>query len=295
MADADLTLVLPDDVSGRLDAALSRLLPEVSRRRLKEAFHAGRVAVEGRRAKGADPARPGAKVVLRGLAAGAGAAPDLPALVVVHEDEALIVVDKPEGVPAYPLRPGEGGTVAEAVLARHPDLEGVGDLPLAPGLAHRLDRETSGLLVFARTPAAFEAVRAAFRRREVHKTYLAVVAGALEGEGTIDVPLGRRRGDRKRVHPVPTDDPAIRTVWPALTRWRALAPAAGGTLVEVDLVTGVTHQARVHLAWLGHPILGDPRYGGPEAPRLMLHAARLALPHPVRGGELRLASPATFP
>ena len=289
--DGPRTLTLPEDAHGRLDTTLSGLLPGVSRRRLKAAFHAGRVRLDGRRVRGADLARPGAEVVLLGLedAAGAAPAPDL-ALSILHADDALIAVDKPAGVPAYPLAPDEPGSVAGAVLARFPDLAPVGDLPLAPGLCHRLDVPTSGVLLFARTAEAFAAVRDAFETRQVDKDYLALVAGRLEGEGTIEVPLGRARHKRRMI-PAPEGTVGVRHAWPALTRWRALETVGEDTLVAIELVTGVTHQARAHLAWLGHPVVGDPLYGGPAAPRLMLHASRLALRHPVTGVRLVIEAP----
>ena len=289
--DGARTVVLPLDAQGRLDTVLSGLLPAVSRRRLKAAFHAGRVRVDGKRAKGSDPARAGAEVVLTGLEDATSAAP-APALDLsfLHVDDALIAVDKPAGVPAYPLAPDEPGSVAGAVLARFPDLASVGDLPLAPGLCHRLDVPTSGVLLFARHAQAFAAVREAFETRQVDKAYLALAAGRLEGEGQVEVPLGRARHKRRMI-PAPEGTVGVRHAWPALTRWRALEPVGEDTLVAVTLVTGVTHQARAHLAHLGHPVVGDPLYGGPTAPRLMLHAARLALRHPATGAPVVVEAP----
>lgn len=288
-------LTLPDDASGRLDAMLSRMLPAVSRRRLKAAFTQGRVLAGGRHVRGADAATPGAEVVLVDLDDALRPAPS-PGLdlQVVLADDALVVVDKPAGVPAYPLSPDEPGSVAGAVLARFPDLESVGDIPLAPGLCHRLDVETSGLLVFARTASDFESMRRAFETRTIGKTYLAIVEGALEGQGEIDAPLTRRKGKHKRMI-VARGARGETRAFPALTRWRALDPAPGGTRVEIELVTGVTHQARVHMAHTGHPILGDALYGGPSAPRLMLHAAQLSLAHPRTGERIELTSRLTLP
>ena len=288
--DGPRTLTLPEDAHGRLDTTLSGLLPGVSRRRLKAAFHAGRVRLDGRRVRGADLARPGAEVVLLGLedAAGAAPAPDL-ALSILHADDALIAVDKPAGVPAYPWpRTSPGASPGRSSPASRPR-PGRGPAA-APGLCHRLDVPTSGVLLFARTAEAFAAVRDAFETRQVDKDYLALVAGRLEGEGTIEVPLGRAR-HKRRIIPAPEGTVGVRHAWPALTRWRALETVGEDTLVAIELVTGVTHQARAHLAWLGHPVVGDPLYGGPAAPRLMLHASRLALRHPVTGVRLVIEAP----
>jgi 23S rRNA pseudouridine1911/1915/1917 synthase len=295
-------LRLPPDAHGRLDSVLSRLLPKVSRRRLKAALRAGRVRVDGRAVRAADAARPGVEVALLDLpdaggtrSEAGGVRPDagnaegattgpIP-LEVVHADAALVVVEKPSGIPAYPRDPGEGGTVAESVLAAYPDMAGVGDQPAAPGLCHRLDLETSGLLLFARTHEAFDAVRRQFQARSVEKAYRAVVTGHLEGEGVIEVSIGRRSARRMVADPPPN----LRS-WPARTRWRALRHGTSTTLTSLILETGVTHQARVHLAWLGHPILGDDRYGGPKATRLALHAAELGLVHPLTGEPVHWTS-----
>ncbi len=283
-------VLLPDDASGRLDSLLSRLLSGVSRRRLKAAFREGRVRMEGRRVRGQEEARPRATVEIVDLpgwgdVSAAGVDPEPAAIEIVHADEDLVVVEKPPGAPSYPLYPGEGGSVAEVVLRLFPDMDGVGDLPNAPGLCHRLDVETSGLLLFARNSRAFESLRRQFRARSVEKTYLAAVVGRLRGEGRIDVPLGRRSARR-----MVADPPGSMRRWPARTVWEALSLGDAATLVRASLETGVTHQARVHMAWLGHPIIGDDGYGGPPADRLYLHASALRVEHPGTGEPVEIES-----
>ncbi len=281
-------IVLPENASGRLDSLLARLLPKVSRRELKAAFRAGKVRLDGRACRGSASASPGATVEISGLQE----APQAPTrsvsrqVYVVHADEHVVVVEKPANIPAYPLTYGEGGSVSEAVLDLFPDMNGVGDQRNAPGLCHRLDVETSGLLLFARSSFAFEEIRRQFQEKKVEKIYIAAVFGLLRGEGVIDVPLGRRSAKRMVAGP-----PETLRQWPALTRWRALRRADNRSLVELNLQTGVTHQARVHLAFLGHPVLGDEKYGGPPAERLGLHASRLGFIHPVTKRSLSLHSP----
>ena len=296
------TLTLPPDAAGRLDALLARLLPELPRRRLKAAFRARQVWVEGRPAPASAPARPGAEVIVYEDEPARPAELAARPLTLCYEDEALLCALKPAGLPAYPLAPGED-SVASRLAARFPELEGVGDLPLAPGLCHRLDRETSGLLLFARTGPDFEAVRLAFEERVVEKDYLAWVEGPLEGAGEISAPIGRPRGRGPRVQVVQTlDSPEMRKVWPAHTRWEVHQGAARpdpvgpeSALVRVRIETGVTHQIRAHLASIGHPLWGDALYGGPAAPRLYLHAWRLSLPHPRSGAPVEIALAPIFP
>ncbi len=274
---------------GRLDHALAAQAIGWSRRELKAAFHEGRVCAEGKRLTAATPACPGMIVHLVELEP--ATLEPLPELRVVYEDQALVVVEKAPGIPAYPLHPHERGNVAAAVRARFPDLEGVGDLREAPGLCHRLDLETSGLLLFARTAVAFAALRQAFEARAVGKLYQAVVQGRLEGAGEIAYPLARPLGRGARMVALTEAHQAVRKSWPALSRYQVVAHHGERTCVEVTLVTGVTHQARVHLAALGHPIVGDVLYGGPLASRLYLHAMRLTIPHPLTGALLTVQSP----
>lgn len=212
------------------------------------------------------------------------------ALHVLAEGPGWVAVEKPPGVPVHPLAPGEGGTVLNALVARRPEVLGVGEGGLRSGVVHRLDVETSGALVFATEARRFERLRRAFRRHRMRKRYRALVAGALSGEGELALELAVARHRPARVRVVPPGDPdrGRRTRRTTLA-WRALEVLPGATLVEVRPATGFLHQIRVSLAHLGHPVLGDAAYGGaplaslgaalpPDlpVPRLLLHAAGVA-------------------
>jgi 23S rRNA pseudouridine1911/1915/1917 synthase len=272
----------------RLETFVRGLRPRLSRRLVRRLIAEGAVRVNGAPGRKGTLLRPGDVVAL----------PPTPALVpepdrevpVVHADANLVVLDKPGGVRGHALDPRERGTIAAFVLARWPETAAIGD-PLAPGFVHRLDTGTSGLLLIARTAAAFAALRAAFRARTVEKTYLAVVAGSPPRRAHLDAALAHDARDRRRMVAA---HPGERS-WPAVTDVETLAVAGGCALVRARMRTGVMHQVRAHLALLGHPVLGDLVYGGPAAPlapgRHALHAAELALPHPADGRLLRLRSP----
>jgi 23S rRNA pseudouridine1911/1915/1917 synthase len=267
------------DTPIRLDAFVRALLPDVSRRVVRALVDGGEVLVNGR------PARKGVRLVPGDLVTAPRVGPLAPEpalpLAVLYEDEQVIAVDKPGGVPCHALDPRERGTVAAALLARHPELAGVGD-PLAPGLAHRLDTGTSGVLVAARSPAAFARLRAAFRAHAVRKRYVALVDGRPDAGAVLDVPLAHDTGDRRRMRAAQRGDRA----WPALTTVLAVTPLGARSRVDLEIATGVTHQIRVHLALAGHPVAGDALYGGSDVGlrqgRHALHARSLALPDPPR-------------
>jgi 23S rRNA pseudouridine1911/1915/1917 synthase len=213
---------------------------------------------------------------------------DLP---LVHVDEDVIVVDKPAGVVVHPGAGRTTGTLVQSLLGRFPDLAGTGS-PDRPGIVHRLDKDTSGLLVVARSPVAYESLVAQLAARTVDRRYLALACGTIETDaGVVDAPVGRRSTDRTR-RAVVAGGRAARTHYRVLTRYTEPAEAA---LVECRLETGRTHQVRVHLAAIGHPVVGDARYGGarPALPvdRPFLHAARLAFDHPTSGERCRFESP----
>jgi 23S rRNA pseudouridine1911/1915/1917 synthase len=282
-------LVVGADAAGqRIDLFVGQRL-ELSRSRLKALFDAEKVRVDGRRVKKGHAVQPGQTVEVE--VDDAPAAPQAVAapLTVLHEDAALVVVDKPAGMPAQPLAPGETGTVVNALLARYPEMAAVGDDPREAGLCHRLDVETSGVLLAARTRAAWEAMRAVFSgddREAVTKRYVALVTGPLADAGDIDVPL-THAGD----HVNATLDGSGR---PALTRFTVRARRGEYALVDVQLVTGVLHQVRAHLAAIGAPIVGDRLYGGRDEPglgRFFLHAASLTLRHPDTGRPLTVEAP----
>ena len=213
---------------------------------------------------------------------------DLP---LVHVDDDVIVVDKPAGLVVHPGAGRATGTLVQALLGRFPDLAGAGD-PQRPGIVHRLDKGTSGLLVVARTPAAYDSLVAQLAARTVDRRYLALAVGTIETEaGVVDAPVGRRSTDRTRMAVVTGGRPA-RTHYRVLARFTEPAEA---TLVECRLETGRTHQVRVHLGAISHPVVGDARYGGARqavpVARPFLHAALLAFDHPTTGDRRQFESP----
>ena len=205
---------------------------------------------------------------------------------IVYEDDWLLVVDKPAGVVVHPAPGNEHGTLAQGLVA-----EGArGGHESRPGIVHRLDKDTSGLLIVARSEEAYQALVAAMERRDIHRTYVTLLSGRLpQDAGTIDAPIGRHLRDRKRM--------SLHTAAGkrAVTHFDVLGRAPGFTLARVRLETGRTHQIRVHFSALGYPVAGDVQYGRPPRPegltRQFLHAARLAFPHPEDGREIACSSP----
>ena len=216
---------------------------------------------------------------------------DIP-LEVVHDDADIVVVNKPAGLVVHPAHGHPSGTLVNALLAG-PLAPAPDDDPAKPGIVHRLDRDTSGLMVIARTAAARRNLQEQFRARTVDKTYLAVVEGSPPRVGTIDAAVGRDQRDRKRM--------AVRADGkPARSRYRVLERLPGASLVEVVIETGRTHQIRVHMRSLGHPLVGDKVYGhrrggggGPllSFPRQALHAAGLRFRHPRTGVDMAFRAP----
>ncbi|HWV38164.1 MAG TPA: RluA family pseudouridine synthase [Vulgatibacter sp.] len=289
-------LVVPDgDAGARLDRWAAAALGE-SRRKVMAAIERGHVRVDGRRARKGQPVEPGQEIVVRLPRPGEALVPqpELP-LPVVHEDEAVVVVSKPSGMPTHPLEAGERGTLANALVARFPECAGAGRDPREGGVAHRLDTPTSGLVVAARSREAWEDLRAQFTARTVRKEYLALAAGAIRGRVEVEVPIGADPGNPGRMRAVPEERLAERTnAREAHTLVEVVRRFPGWTLMRCTITTGVMHQIRVHLAHLGSPVAGDDVYGG-AAPRglrrLFLHATRLAFAHPVTGAALDLRLP----
>jgi 23S rRNA pseudouridine1911/1915/1917 synthase len=212
------------------------------------------------------------------------------ALTVVHEDPDVVVVDKPAGLVVHPGSGNPDGTLVNAAVARWPELAEVGD-PARPGVVHRIDQGTSGLLVLARTQAAYDGLVAQFSAREVEREYLTLCWGALEPtQGMIDAPIGRSPRDPTRMAVTNTGREA-RTRYEVLERFTHPADLS---YVACRLETGRTHQIRVHLSAIGHPVVGDRQYGGDRqnlpCPRPWLHAARLGFVHPVTGERLAFSS-----
>ncbi|ACL63646.1 pseudouridine synthase, RluA family [Anaeromyxobacter dehalogenans 2CP-1] len=290
---------LPLTASGRLDRALADALG-LGRAAVKRAFALGEVRVRGRRARASDPAAPGALVELDvELPAGPPEPePDAP-LSVLLERPRYLVVEKPAGVAVHPLAPGEGGTLANAVAARHPECAEASPEPREGGAVQRLDLETSGCVLFARDPEAWEALHAQLGAHTVDKVYLALAVGRLPAGGVCSVPLAQRGG---RVVPAPDVEAEERLQArglrprPAETHYEPERRFADHTLLRVRIVTGVMHQIRAHLALLGHPVAGDALYGGaaaalPGLERQFLHAWRLAFDDPDGAGRVAVESP----
>ena len=284
-----------EDRGQRLDRFLAEHL-RLSRSQVRRLLARGAVSVGGRSvdedAKGLS-LQPGPIVEVTPFARPedqrASSAPDRP-LRVLARGSGWIAVDKPAGTPVHPLREEETDTVLNAVIARFPEIHGVGEGSLRSGVVHRLDVDTSGVLLFATEEAAWQRLRGAFREHLVEKSYRALVVGALEGEGSLELGLVTARHRPARVRVVA--DAELRSARGAhigVLRWRSLEVFAGATLVEVLPKTGFLHQIRVSLAHLGFPILGDRTYGPASDPipvaRQMLHAARASW------GEIDASSP----
>jgi len=285
-------LRLPAQAAGlRFDRALARALPQYSRALLQAWSEAGAVQVDGRPLRAKDKVLGGEQVRIEAqLAAQTVAAAEAIPLTVTFQDRTLLIINKPPGLVVHPGAGNARHTLQNALLALDPKLA---LLPRA-GLVHRLDKDTSGLLVVARTPEAHAALIAAMAARKIGREYLAVCTGVMTAGGTVAEPIGRHRTQRTRM--------AVRADGrPAVTRYRLAKRFRAHTLVRVELETGRTHQIRVHLAHLGFPVVGDALYGGRRRvpagctpalaaelrafPRQALHAARLKLTHPVTGRE----------
>jgi 23S rRNA pseudouridine1911/1915/1917 synthase len=276
------------------------LLPTYSRERLKALISSGQVTSAGQSAR--DPSAKAKEGMSYNVAVPAPApahneAQDIP-LEIVFEDDHLLVVDKPAGMVVHPAAGNFDGTMVNALLHHCKGrLSGIGGVA-RPGIVHRIDKDTSGLLVVAKTDPAHEGLAAQFAKHSIDRRYAAIVAGLPKtGSGTVDAPLARSSTNRKKIAIV-GEGRGKR----AVTHWSLVEPLKHAALVECRLETGRTHQVRVHMASIGHPLLGDPVYGRarPEHrdilrrlafERQALHAARLGFIHPVTGGALTFDSP----
>jgi 23S rRNA pseudouridine1911/1915/1917 synthase len=291
-------LEFPPEYAGkRLDQALARLLPQYSRSRLQKWIEEGAVLVNGLSVKARDLVVGGeAATVEARLPEETGIKAEKLPLDVVHQDSTVIILNKPPGVVVHPGAGNPGKTLQNALLAHDPKLKRV---PRA-GLVHRIDKDTSGLLVVARTLEAQTALVAELSEHEIEREYLAVCTGAMTGGGTVDQPLDRHRSHRLKF--------AVRSDGrPAITHYRIEKRFRQHTLARVRLETGRTHQIRVHMEHIGYPIVGDPLYAGrkrfpkgatPELrealekfPRQALHAAKLELTHPRSGKRVTYEAP----
>lgn len=287
----------------RLDVFLTLHVPDLSRSRAVQLLDDGSVLVNGRVEKKSYRPEPGDDIVVEMPAPVPSSveAESIP-LAIVHEDEDLLVIDKPAGLVVHPAPGHRTGTLVNALLHHVGDLSGIGGV-LRPGIVHRLDKDTSGLLVVAKNDVTHRALSAALKRRDVHRIYTTAVWGHI-GQDDLEVnqPIARSRGDRKRMSVQPTGRPA-RTRLHRLERW----PAAD--LLRAELDTGRTHQIRVHLAWTGHPVVGDVTYGGDavrgmsgpgrqwaaeldrRVTRQFLHASELRFTHPGTGQAMQFEAP----
>ncbi len=292
------TAVVPDAASGRrFDAVLAELFPEFSRSRLAEWIKSGDALLDGRQVRPRDPVRGGEAVTLAVvLEIQTRSEPEDIALDVLYEDEDVFVLNKPAGLVVHPGAGNPAGTLVNALLHRDSSLA---TLPRA-GIVHRLDKDTSGVMVVARTLPAHTALVAQLSAREVHRQYLAVVVGSLVSGGTVNAAIDRHPRDRLRQ--VVREDGRE-----AVTHYRLRERFRAHTLLECRLETGRTHQIRVHMAHIKHPIIGDPLYGGPlKLPkgataglveslrgfkRQALHAETLEFVHPLSGEPVRCSTP----
>jgi 23S rRNA pseudouridine1911/1915/1917 synthase len=287
------TLSVPiADAGERLDRWLAARVPELSRARLQALIDAGHVHVDGSIPKASRRLAGGEHVSLVIPAAPPETlAPEAIALAVLYEDDDVLVVDKPAGMVVHPGAGHPTGTLAAAVLAHAPGTAGVGG-PRRPGIVHRLDKDTSGLLVMAKTARAYDSLTAQLSARTVTRRYRAIVHGRVKAnEGVVDAPIGRHPRDRIRMAVLARGKRAV-------TRYKVLERFPRFSDLDVRLETGRTHQIRVHMASLGHPVAGDDLYGGRTGRSplpvslegLALHAAELAFVHPVTESRLQFTS-----
>jgi len=293
----ELVVTVPKPLDGvRVDRAIA-MLAGLSRSAASDLVASGRVWVDGSSvAVRSSPLVAGQllRLELAAPALASAAEPEIP-LEVVHADDDLVVVDKPAGLVVHPGPGHRRGTLVGGLLARFPDIGHLVESgecePARPGIVHRLDRGTSGLLVVARSARAYRSLRAQLAARTVERGYLALVSGLVgEDRGAVEAPIGRSARDPGRMAVSARGRPA-RTDYAVLARYTEPAPA---TLLSLRLHTGRTHQIRVHLSAIGHPVLGDDRYGGPRGGlpegRLFLHADRLGFDHPDDGARRRWRS-----
>jgi 23S rRNA pseudouridine1911/1915/1917 synthase len=300
MAEGETSIdaqISPDMDGWRLDRALAALVPTLSRERIKSLISQGNVSSAAQLAR--DPsakARTGATYQLRIPAATQphNIAQDIP-LEIVFEDDHLLIVDKPAGLVVHPAAGNYDGTLVNALLHHCAGrLSGIGGVA-RPGIVHRIDKDTSGLLVVAKTDPAHEGLAKQFARHSIGRVYKAVVSGRVKtGAGSVDAPLARSPQNRKKIAIVQGGKRAV-------THWKMIEPLNDAALIECRLETGRTHQVRVHMASIGHPLVGDPVYGRTRPAhrdilkrlsfeRQALHAAELSFLHPITGTPLTFQS-----
>lgn len=303
-----VSLTVADTAEGeRLDAYVAERLPELSRTRVAQLIGEGAIRLNGQGARKSERVSPGdvVQVEVPQPEPSEIEPEDIP-LDIVYEDRDLLVVNKPAGLVVHPAPGHRSGTLVNALLHHVEDLSGIGGVK-RPGIVHRLDKDTSGLLIVAKHDRAHRRLAGALKKRDIHRLYLVASWGHLETDRiTVDAPVGRSHRERKRMVVTETGRSAV-THFRRLERWEA------ADLLEAKLETGRTHQIRVHLSHIGHPVIGDRQYGGGGArgisgtahgwarelerrvPRQFLHAYRLELDHPRTGERLELEAPLPDP
>jgi 23S rRNA pseudouridine1911/1915/1917 synthase len=289
--------VAPDQDGSRLDNFLTGALPDRSRSQIQKLIKDGLVSGPLKDLRPSTAVRAGQKytIELPVPVAAAAVAEDLP-LTILYEDSDLLILDKPPGMVVHPAAGHDSGTLVNALLHHVDDLSGIGG-ELRPGIVHRLDRGTSGVMVVAKNDAAHQELARQFHDREVEKEYIALVWGLVQQGRRIDAPIGRDPSDRQKM------STRARRARSAVTRIAKAEHLKGVSLLQVAIATGRTHQIRVHLSAIGHPIVGDPTYGGvhrrvandlravQRLERPFLHAARLSFTHPTDGRTMEFESP----
>lgn len=287
----DSTRWMVQDAARRLDLYLACVCPQLTRSGAQRLITQGRVLVNGLVARSRDALAPGDVIEIHWPAQAPSTPPqsEEEPLTILYEDEHLLVLDKPAGMVVHAGAGRASGALVNALVAHRAAIATVGPDPLRAGIVHRLDRDTSGVMVVAASDEALAALQRQFRRRETRKEYLALAYGQVApSEAAIEAPIGRDPSQRQRMAVLPEGRYAR-------TEYRLLERLPGASLLVVLLLTGRTHQIRVHLASIGHPVVGDrvygPRRGAIAAPRQFLHAWRLGFAHPISGQPLTFEAP----
>ena len=292
---------VPDDrAETRLDTFLRHCLPHLSRRQVENAIRDRLFRINNKIGEKGDKLLAGDRVTFKGSGHWLLTAPVSVSQLrvpVVYEDNLVLVVDKPAGMATHGFSGRDQDTLANFLAAERPELSMIGKSRWEPGLVHRLDRETSGLILVAKTQAAFDDLRQQFRRRQIKKKYWALVWGITEAQGSVTYPIAHDSRDKRRMQAIVHVSPRSRKhkSWAALTRFRKLWDVNGLSLLEIEMETGVTHQIRVHLGSIGHPIAGDILYGENDRENLslerqFLHAYGLEFLHPENQRVVKIES-----
>ena len=284
-----LSFEIPEDLGGERVDRVVAVLGEMARSEARTYVDAGLVEVDGEIAAAKTRVTAGSAISFPKAADPVVLAAEAVDFGILYEDEHVVVIDKPAGLVVHPGAGRATGTLAGGLLDRYPEIDGVGQ-PGRWGLVHRLDRETSGALLVGRTVEAHEGLVDALRAREISREYVTLVRGVFDLPlGTVDAPIGRDPNRPRRQAMIPTGRRAV-THYRMTRQW----DQPGVAELAVELETGRTHQIRVHLAGIGHPVVGDRVYGGRDpvtVPRLFLHAAALRFTHPISGEEMSVKSP----